>query len=55
VQRDYFPFGSYSITEMSMIGATEQQLTAQRVAYEIGLAHLRKLRAARSWDYRKVY
>jgi NAD(P) transhydrogenase len=41
-QREYFPFGIYSIPEMSMIGATEQELTEKRVAYEIGVAQLRE-------------
>lgn len=41
-QRECFPFGIYSIPEMSMIGATEQELTAKRVAYEIGFSHLRE-------------
>ena len=41
-QREYFPFGIYSIPEMSMIGATEQELTEKRVAYEIGIAQLRE-------------
>ena len=39
---DYFPFGIYAVPEMSMIGATEQQLTEHKVPYEIGVARLRE-------------
>lgn len=33
-----FPFGIYSIPEISMVGATEQQLTAAGIPYEVGVA-----------------
>jgi NAD(P) transhydrogenase len=33
-----FPYGIYTIPEISMIGKTEAQLTAEGVPYEIGLA-----------------
>ncbi|RMH09453.1 MAG: Si-specific NAD(P)(+) transhydrogenase [Nitrospirae bacterium] len=39
----HFPIGIYSIPEISMVGATEQQLTAQRVPYEIGIARYREI------------
>ncbi len=32
------PFGIYTIPEISMVGATEEQLTAARVPYEVGTA-----------------
>lgn len=37
-----FPFGIYSVPEMSMIGITEQQAIEQGIAYETGLARLRE-------------
>jgi NAD(P) transhydrogenase len=36
--RRHFPIGIYSIPEISMVGATEQQLTKSRVPYETGIA-----------------
>lgn len=33
-----FPYGIYTIPEISMIGKTEQQLTAEKVSYEVGEA-----------------
>jgi len=33
-----FPFGIYAIPEISMVGATEAELTAKRVPYEVGVA-----------------
>jgi len=38
-----FPIGIYSIPEISMVGATEHELTAQRVPYETGLARYREI------------
>lgn len=35
---DDYPFGIYSIPEMSSAGASEQKLTAAKVPYEIGVA-----------------
>jgi len=35
-----FPFGIYGVPEMSMVGVTEQELTAQKIPYETGTAHL---------------
>jgi NAD(P) transhydrogenase len=38
-----FPYGIYTIPEMSMVGRTEQQLTAEKVSYEIGIARFDEL------------
>ena len=35
----FFPYGIYTIPEISMVGRTEQALTAERVPYEVGKAH----------------
>lgn len=35
---DLLPFGIYTIPEISMVGKTEQQLTAEKVPYEVGVA-----------------
>ena len=40
--RTNFPFGIYSVPEISMIGMTEQELTAKKIPYEIGVARLRE-------------
>ena len=32
----FFPYGIYTIPEISMVGRTEQELTAERVPYEVG-------------------
>ncbi|HEY3328130.1 MAG TPA: Si-specific NAD(P)(+) transhydrogenase [Novimethylophilus sp.] len=39
---EYFPFGIYSIPEISMVGATEQDLTGMNVPYEVGTALFRE-------------
>jgi NAD(P) transhydrogenase len=39
----HFPVGIYSIPEISMVGATEQELTAGKVPYEIGVARYREI------------
>ena len=39
----HFPLGVYSIPEISMVGATEEELTAQKVPYETGLARYREI------------
>jgi NAD(P) transhydrogenase len=39
----HFPFGIYAIPEVSMVGATEQQLTEARVPYEVGQARYREI------------
>ncbi|MBF0219013.1 MAG: Si-specific NAD(P)(+) transhydrogenase [Gammaproteobacteria bacterium] len=37
-----FPFGIYSVPEMSMVGQSEQELTKKNIAYEVGVARLRE-------------
>jgi NAD(P) transhydrogenase len=37
------PYGIYTIPEISMVGSTEQQLTAARIPYEVGLANFGEL------------
>jgi NAD(P) transhydrogenase len=39
----HFPVGIYAIPEISMVGATEQELTAARVPYETGVARYREI------------
>jgi NAD(P) transhydrogenase len=38
-----FPFGIYSIPEISMIGPTEEELTVAAVPYEVGVARYREI------------
>ncbi|MFZ4749851.1 MAG: Si-specific NAD(P)(+) transhydrogenase [Phycisphaerales bacterium] len=38
-----FPYGIYAIPEISMVGATEQELTAQKVPYEVGVARYEEI------------
>lgn len=40
---DHFPIGIYSIPEISMVGATEQELTEKKVPYETGVARYREI------------
>ncbi len=37
-----FPFGIFAVPEMSMVGATEQELTKNNIPYEVGTARLRE-------------
>ncbi|MEZ5291658.1 MAG: Si-specific NAD(P)(+) transhydrogenase [Vicinamibacterales bacterium] len=37
------PYGIYTIPEISMVGKTEQQLTAERIPYEVGVARYEDL------------
>ena len=37
------PYGIYTIPEISMVGATEEQLTKERIPYEIGVAKYEEL------------
>lgn len=37
------PYGLYTIPEVSMVGQTEQQLTAERVPYEVGVCSFREI------------
>ena len=39
----HYPIGLYSIPEISMVGATEQELTRDRVPYETGIAHYKEI------------
>jgi NAD(P) transhydrogenase len=38
-----FPYGIYAVPEISMVGKTEEQLTAEGVPYESGVAHYREI------------
>jgi NAD(P) transhydrogenase len=38
-----FPIGVYAIPEISMVGATEEELTRQKVPYETGIARFREI------------
>jgi len=38
-----FPYGIYSIPEISMVGRTEEDLTQDGVPYEVGKAHYREI------------
>ena len=40
---DYFPIGIYAIPEISMVGAPEHELTAQKIPYEFGIARYREI------------
>jgi NAD(P) transhydrogenase len=39
----YFPFGIFTIPEISFIGKTEEQLTDEDVPYEVGVAYYREI------------
>ena len=39
----HFPYGIFSVPELSMVGGTEQELTAAGVPYEVGLARYREI------------
>jgi len=38
----HFPFGIYSVPEISMIGKTENELRKEDIAYEVGVARIRE-------------
>jgi NAD(P) transhydrogenase len=40
---DLFPYGIYTIPEISMVGQSEQQLTQQNIPYEVGIARYREI------------
>jgi NAD(P) transhydrogenase len=40
---ELFPYGIYTIPEISMVGRTEEELTQQGVPYEVGKAHYREI------------
>jgi len=39
----HFPIGVYAIPEISMVGATEEELTRNKVPYETGIARFREI------------
>jgi NAD(P) transhydrogenase len=39
----HFPYGVYSVPEISMVGRTEQDLTGAGIPYEVGLARYREI------------
>jgi len=39
----HFPYGIYAIPEISMVGATEKELTDQKTPYETGIARYREI------------
>lgn len=43
---DLLPFGIYTIPEISMVGKTEQQLTSEKIPYEIGVASFEEVAKA---------
>ncbi len=40
---ELFPYGIYTIPEISMVGQTEEQLTAAKIPYEVGIAKYAEL------------
>lgn len=40
---DFLPYGIYTIPEISMVGKTEENLTAARIPYEIGISRYAEL------------
>jgi len=40
---ELFPYGIYSIPEISMVGKTEKQLTESGIPYECGIAHYKEV------------
>jgi NAD(P) transhydrogenase len=40
---ELFPYGIYTIPEISTVGRNEQELTEQGVPYEVGVAHYREI------------
>jgi NAD(P) transhydrogenase len=39
----FMPYGLFTIPEISMVGKSEQQLTAEHVSYEVGVARFREI------------
>jgi NAD(P) transhydrogenase len=39
----YMPYGLFTIPEISMVGQNEEQLTAERVPYEVGMARFSEI------------
>ncbi|CAK4072987.1 unnamed protein product [Aphanomyces euteiches] len=40
---EVFPFGIYTVPEISMVGKSEQQLTKENIPYEVGIARYEEL------------
>jgi NAD(P) transhydrogenase len=40
---DFFPYGIYTIPEISMVGQTEEKLTAAKIPYEVGISKYAEL------------
>jgi NAD(P) transhydrogenase len=40
---EHFPFGIYTIPEISFVGKTEEELTEREIPYEIGKSHYREI------------
>lgn len=40
---EHFPIGIYALPEISMVGPTEEELTAKRIPYETGVARYREI------------
>ena len=40
---DLFPYGIYTIPEISFVGKTEEQLTREAIPYEVGIAHYQEI------------
>jgi NAD(P) transhydrogenase len=40
---ELFPYGIYTIPEISTVGRNEEELTAQGISYEVGKAHYREI------------
>ena len=39
---EYFPYGIYSVPEISMVGMTEEDVQARKIPYEVGVARFRE-------------
>jgi NAD(P) transhydrogenase len=42
-KRENYPYGIYTIPEISFIGKTEEQLTEEGIPYEVGIAYFREI------------
>jgi NAD(P) transhydrogenase len=43
IPKNLIPYGVYTIPEISMVGATEEQLTGEKIPYEVGIARYAEL------------
>ena len=39
---EYFPYGIYSVPEISMVGMTEEDVQKRKIPYEVGVARFRE-------------